>query len=240
MCGQRVVNVFIRREAGVLICVNAWFGTRGVGGSNPLAPTILSNVFRPLPAKFKTSWQSKLRIPNLAINPVWDKPCCKGDRISNVMSQGVIDSPGVRIPPPLIFVGGLIVGLSISAWFPTSYIGSFAAHTVGGTLVVLGVLLAASAIRIFVKSGTNLRPDRPSSALATGGPYRFTRNPMYLSLTVVYVGVAVFMQSLWSLLLLPFLLSFIQNKIIRREEDYLDRRFGDYYARYRSRVRRWL
>jgi protein-S-isoprenylcysteine O-methyltransferase Ste14 len=156
------------------------------------------------------------------------------------MNQSVIDSPGVRIPPPLIFVGGLIVGLSMSAWIPTSYIGSLTAHTVGGILMVMGALLAASAVRIFVKTGTNLRPDRPSNALAIVGPYRFTRNPMYLSLTIIYVGVAVFMQSLWSVLLLPLLLFFIQRKIISREEAYLDRRFGADYTRYRNQVRRWL
>jgi protein-S-isoprenylcysteine O-methyltransferase Ste14 len=106
--------------------------------------------------------------------------------------------------------------------------------------MVPGAILAASAIGIFVKIGTNPRPDRPSSVLAISGPYRFTRNPMYVSLTIIYVGIAVFMQSLWSVLLLPCVLLLIQRKVISREEAYLERRFGADYARYRSRVRRWL
>ncbi|MCU1339506.1 MAG: hypothetical protein JWO19_5087 [Bryobacterales bacterium] len=106
--------------------------------------------------------------------------------------------------------------------------------------MAVGGLLAFSAVYNFGRKGTNLRPDRPSSALVVAGPYRFTRNPMYLALTIFYLGVAVLMQSVCAVLLLPFVLFVIQRKVIRREEAYLERRFGAAYTRYQSEVRRWL
>jgi len=137
-------------------------------------------------------------------------------------------------------LGGLAIGLVLSIWAPTEYLDRTVAHLVGGVLTGIGVLLALSAMSAFIQARTNLRPDRPSSALVRAGPYRFTRNPMYLSLTIVYVGVAVVNESLWSLLLLPLVVAFIRIKVIGREEAYMERRFGADYLRYKSEVRRWL
>ena len=156
------------------------------------------------------------------------------------MSPNQADSPGVRIPPPLIFLGGLAIGLVLSSWEPTAYLDRDIARPLGGILIGIGMLLALSAVRVFFQARTNLRPDRPSSALVRTGPYRFTRNPMYVSLTIVYGGVAVMMQSLWSLLLLTLVLAFIRIKVIEREEAYMERRFGAEYLRYKSEVRRWV
>jgi protein-S-isoprenylcysteine O-methyltransferase Ste14 len=156
------------------------------------------------------------------------------------MTPNQADSPGVRVPPPLVFLGGLAIGLALSTWAPTEYLDRAIAHLVGGVLIGMGVLLALSAVYAFFRARTNLRPDRPSSALVRTGPYRFTRNPMYVSLTMVYVGVAVMTQSLWSLLLLPLVVAFIRSKVIAREEAYMERRFGAEYLRYKSEVRRWV
>jgi protein-S-isoprenylcysteine O-methyltransferase Ste14 len=156
------------------------------------------------------------------------------------MSPNQADSPGVRVPPPLVFLGGLAIGLVLSTRAPTEYLDRAIAHLVGGVLIGMGVLLASSAVYAFFQARTNLRPDRPSSALVRTGPYRFTRNPMYVSLTMVYVGVAVMTQSLWSLLLLPLVVAFIRSKVIAREEAYMERRFGAEYLRYKSEVRRWV
>jgi protein-S-isoprenylcysteine O-methyltransferase Ste14 len=150
------------------------------------------------------------------------------------------DSPGVRVPPPLVFLAGLAIGLVLSIWAPTEYLGRAIARPLGGVLIGIGVLLALSAVYAFFRARTDLRPNRPSSALVRTGPYRFTRNPMYVSLTIVYAGVAVMMQSLWSLLLLPLVVAFIRIKVIGREEAYMERRFGADYLRYKSEVRRWL
>jgi len=150
------------------------------------------------------------------------------------------DSPGVRVPPPLVFLGALGIGLGLSMWVPTPYLGRAIARPLGGVLTGIGVLLALSAMSAFIQARTNLRPDRPSSALVRTGPYRFTRNPMYLSLTIVYVGVAIVNESLWSLLLLPLVVAFIRTQVIGKEEAYMERRFGADYLSYKSEVRRWL
>jgi protein-S-isoprenylcysteine O-methyltransferase Ste14 len=150
------------------------------------------------------------------------------------------DSPGVRVPPPLVFLAGLAIGLVLSNWAPTEYLGRAIARPLGRVVTGIGVLLALSAVYAFSRARTDLRPNRPSSALVRTGPYRFTRNPMYVSLTIVYVGVAVMMQSLWSLLLLPLVVAFIRMKVIGREEAYMERRFGADYLRYKSEVRRWF
>ncbi|HUA77361.1 MAG TPA: isoprenylcysteine carboxylmethyltransferase family protein, partial [Acetobacteraceae bacterium] len=106
--------------------------------------------------------------------------------------------------------------------------------------VLIGVLLAMSAFVRFRLAGTTVRPDRASSALVVRGPYRFTRNPMYLGMTLAYGGVALAAQSLWALLLLPAVLWLIRTRVIAREEAFLRERFGDAYVEYQSRVRRWL
>ncbi len=151
------------------------------------------------------------------------------------MSPNQADSPGVRVPPPLVFLGGLAIGLVLSTWAPTEYLDRAIAHLVGGVLIGMGVLLALSAVYAFFQART-----RPSTALVRTGPYRFTRNPMYVSLTMVYVGVAVMTQSLWSLLLLPLVVAFVRSNVIAREEAYMERRFGAEYLRYKSEVRRWV
>jgi protein-S-isoprenylcysteine O-methyltransferase Ste14 len=101
-------------------------------------------------------------------------------------------------------------------------------------------LLALSAVSLFSRARTHLIPNRPANSLVIAGPYRFTRNPMYVALTVAYLGVCVLMQSLWALVLLPLVLATISRKVIAPEEAYLERRFGGEYGEYKTRVRRWL
>ncbi len=87
---------------------------------------------------------------------------------------------------------------------------------------------------------TTFRIDRPVSRLVTGGPFRLSRNPGYLSFAMIYAGVATLRNSLWAILLLPAVLAAMQRTIIAKEERYLERRFGEEYLRYKGRVRRWL
>jgi protein-S-isoprenylcysteine O-methyltransferase Ste14 len=108
-------------------------------------------------------------------------------------------------------------------------------------MLMAGSLVPAfSAFFCFFRARTTVRPDRAASSLVTSGPYRFTRNPMYLSLTLLYAGVATFYQSVWAWLLLPAVLAYLDRRVIRREEIFLERRFGPDYARYCAKVRRWI
>ncbi len=149
---------------------------------------------------------------------------------------------GVRFPPPLLYLGFLVLGVLVSVWYPLHVLPSAAlAWTLGGVLAAAGALLGpvwgAFTLR---RAGTTLRPDKPSQKLVTSGPFRFSRNPLYLSLTLIYVGGALIANSAWALLLLIPVLFIMQRLVIRREETYLMDTFGAEYERYKRNVRRWL
>jgi protein-S-isoprenylcysteine O-methyltransferase Ste14 len=95
-------------------------------------------------------------------------------------------------------------------------------------------------MRTIEKAGTPIRTDRPVPRLVTDGPFRYTRNPGYLGLTMLYAGIAVLRNALWAILLLPLVLYVIQRQVIGREERYLVRTFGEEYLAYKAQVRRWL
>ena len=87
---------------------------------------------------------------------------------------------------------------------------------------------------------TTLRIDKPVSSLVQDGPFRYSRNPGYLSLTMLYAGIAILRNALWAILLLPLVVYVIQREVIEREERYLERTFGEEYLAYKRRVRRWV
>jgi protein-S-isoprenylcysteine O-methyltransferase Ste14 len=95
-------------------------------------------------------------------------------------------------------------------------------------------------MRTIEKAGTPIRTDRPVPRLVTDGPFRYTRNPGYLGLAMLYAGIAVLRNSLWAILFLPLVVYVIQREVIRREERYLERTFGDEYLAFKARVRRWV
>jgi protein-S-isoprenylcysteine O-methyltransferase Ste14 len=150
------------------------------------------------------------------------------------------DAPNVRIIPPLVYLAGLAIGFLVSLWMPFRLVSYLVAWPLGGVLVACGAVLAASAVLKFKGVGTTVRPDRAASTLVIAGPYRITRNPMYLGLAVVYVGIAIAGQSVWAVILLPLVLMAIQRYAIEPEEAFLKRRFGDDYVDYTTRVRRWI
>ena len=156
------------------------------------------------------------------------------------MSDANSDAPGVRIIPPLIYLAGVIVGSLASILMPTKVIPTPVAWAIGGILILCGAALAGSAISRFKGVGTTIRPDRASRTLVVAGPYKFTRNPMYLGLAVVYLAITITDQSLWALILLPVVLTIVQRRAIEPEEAFLERRFGAVYTSYQAKVRRWL
>lgn len=111
---------------------------------------------------------------------------------------------------------------------------------VGLPLVIIATLLAVWAARTMRRAGTNISPYEPATALVVDGPYCFTRNPLYLSLAILYVGTAALANTPWPLVLLPVVLVVIQRGVIDREERYLELKFGDAYRRYKEAVKRWI
>ena len=150
------------------------------------------------------------------------------------------DTAGVVAPPPLIYLAGLAVGFGLEALLPGASLPAVVQWGVGGVLVVAGVVLLASFNTSFARKGTAVEPWKPTTAIVTTGPYRFTRNPAYLGMALVYIGIAVMSQALWVLVPLPFVLAVIDRGVIAREERYLERKFGQEYLDYKRRARRWL
>ena len=107
-------------------------------------------------------------------------------------------------------------------------------------MIVFAVTLARSALRTMRQAGTNINPTQPTTAIVVEGPFRLTRNPLYLSLTVFYAGIATLINAFWVLLLLPVVMLLINRGVIDREEQYLARKFGEQYLHYKEQVRRWL
>jgi protein-S-isoprenylcysteine O-methyltransferase Ste14 len=149
----------------------------------------------------------------------------------------------VFIPPPVLFAVPLLAGLWLNARDPWSIAATRSPLLValGIAILAAGLALDITALRTFGRHGTTVLPAlRPTTAIVAAGPYRFTRNPMYVGLTVVYIGIALLANSMWPLLLLPAGLLAVDRYVIRREERYLATKFGEEYDAYRRQVRRWL
>jgi protein-S-isoprenylcysteine O-methyltransferase Ste14 len=152
----------------------------------------------------------------------------------------VSDAPGVLVFPPALFVVTLVLGLFLHWLRPVSLLPSLAARLAGLVVLVLSWWLVHSAEAAMKRAGTNVRPDQPSLAIVTDGPFRFSRNPMYLATTGLYLGITLLVNTPWPLVLLPPMLLVLHWGVVRREERYLEAKFGEPYRAYKSRVRRWV
>jgi protein-S-isoprenylcysteine O-methyltransferase Ste14 len=156
------------------------------------------------------------------------------------MSDAAVTSPGVRVPPPVLYVVGFLAGLALEALAPTPAPPSAAAIAIVGIGLVAWAMLDPAAMRHFSRAGTQVAPSRGATALVTTGPYRWSRNPMYLGMAVLHAALAVAFGVLWALVTLAAVLLVVDRGIIVREERHLNGRFGQQYRDYRAHVRRWL
>ena len=150
--------------------------------------------------------------------------------------------PGIYIPPPMIYAACFLLSVYLQQQFPMNT-ASF--HTVMGRIagivfLFLYLVLFIPAVTKFIKTKNTIVTIKPANSLQTTGIYRFTRNPMYLSLVMLYCGLAFLIGNPWTFLLLPLLILIVQLYIIKREEEYLHRAFGAQYDGYRKEVRRWV
>jgi protein-S-isoprenylcysteine O-methyltransferase Ste14 len=150
------------------------------------------------------------------------------------------DNPGVIAPPPLIYAGALAIGLLANRLYPIAFVPRGLSRVLGWPLIVGGPAVGSLGLREMKRADTNVDPREPTTAIVTGGPYRFTRNPLYLSMTLIYAGITALANALPAALLLPFVLHIMRRGVIEREERYLERKFGDEYLDYKARVRRWI
>lgn len=156
------------------------------------------------------------------------------------MAESSTNTPGVMACPPLIFLGALGAGLFLHWLIPTRLSLPELSRLPGAALCLASVAVGIWGGTTMHRAGTNVRPDRPVTALVTGGPFRFSRNPLYLSLTALYLGITLLCGALWPLVTLVPLLAIVHWRIILREERYLESKFGDEYRAYKARVRRWI
>jgi protein-S-isoprenylcysteine O-methyltransferase Ste14 len=152
-------------------------------------------------------------------------------------------SPVMRIPPPLWFVVTFLAALGAQRFVPLT-IGATsltaAAHFAGLALVAAGLLLGLSSISIFLSARTTIIPFGTAKQLVANGPFRFTRNPMYVGLALLYVGVAGILVELWPLILLPLPILVMDRIVIPFEEARLQAVFAEAYHKYCTTVRRWI
>jgi len=164
---------------------------------------------------------------------------------SVTMEQKKPDNPGVRFPPPFLFVSGILI-----AWLMESRVARFRLvggdastaplETAGIFLIVLGILLILWAMLMFVRARTAILPMRPASRLVETGPYRVSRNPMYTGISIAYLGLMLLLNWGWLLVMFPVVLISLYHLVIKREERYLLSEFGQEYEAYCRRVRRWI
>ena len=156
------------------------------------------------------------------------------------MKTGAISGPGIRIPPPVFYVAGLAIGLGLDYLWPTPFLSKFVRYAIGSALVLVSVLIIVPVLVRFRRTRTPFDVRKAASALITDGPYRFSRNPSYVSLTLLYLGIGIVLNNVWIIALAVAVVLVIDLWVVRREEQHLAAKYGQQYQRYKAAVRRWL
>ena len=150
------------------------------------------------------------------------------------------DRPGVIAPPPLIYIGFLVLAYVLGFFWPLAMGFGDWRYPAAALMFVGGGIIAIAAIRQFKAVGTNFDVYKPATTVVATGVYRYSRNPMYVGLTLAYLSIAVAIDSGWALLLAVPTLAVMHYGVIRREEGYLAAKFGEPYNAFRAKVRRWI
>jgi len=156
------------------------------------------------------------------------------------------ETAGAAVRPPHLFLAALVLGFvadhALPLPFPVSRIGlaHWISAGIAGFMIIIGIAAFAAGIRNFSSATTPVQGTKPTSTLVTGGIHGRSRNPIYLGMFLLYVGIGLAVRSPWILILTLALAITIRYGVVGREEAYLERRFGDAYRDYKTRVRRWL
>lgn len=154
-----------------------------------------------------------------------------------------LDKPGVIAPPPLLALAAVVLGLLLDGLFPAYVLAVLLPHgehrLIGAVLIVAGLALAIPAVLAFRRAGTHAEPWKPATVLVTDGIFRFLRNPMYVALLLLVAGLAILTASDW-MLVMTIVLGFVLHVgVVKREEGYLEAKFGAAYRRYCESVPRY-
>ncbi len=148
--------------------------------------------------------------------------------------------PGIRLPPPVIYLAALLSGIVLNSLWAVSPLPGSWRYILGSLLIVVNVLIMPPVLRRFRRAGTTFGFRKAASVLITDGPYRFSRNASYVSLTLLYLGVGTILNNGWILLLVVPVLLVMDLWVVPKEERHLETKFGEDYLRYKAAVRRWL
>ena len=144
------------------------------------------------------------------------------------------------IRPPWVYLGAIGLGLALHGAWPVALVSGALSNPLGGTMVLVAVALFISAVRTLRAAGTPVPGDRPTTTIVRTGPYRYSRNPVYLAFSLFHLGVAFWINTLWLLVTLVPAVALMSFVVIPREERYLETRFPSQYLPYKAAVRRWL
>ena len=150
------------------------------------------------------------------------------------------DNPGVIVFPPLLYGIAFAVVLALRWFWPMPIFDNAVAFWPGLALVVFGAGIAIWGRNALQAAGTNVSPSLPTTAIVTSGPFRFSRNPLYIAITLVYIGLTLAFNTWWGIVVLVPLLILMHRGVVLREERYLDEKFGETYRQYCSKVRRYF
>ena len=150
------------------------------------------------------------------------------------------DNPGVIVFPPLLYGIAFVVVLALRWFWPVPIFDHTIALWPGIALIVLAIGIALWGRRVLLAVGTNVNPSLPTTAIVTSGPFRFSRNPLYIALMFLYLGLTLAVNTWWGIVVLVPLLILMHRGVILREERYLEAKFGQSYRQYCSKVRRYL
>jgi protein-S-isoprenylcysteine O-methyltransferase Ste14 len=151
------------------------------------------------------------------------------------------DHADVVALPPILYGVALLVGVVTQWSLGGALVPESTLRVVAGAVaVLLGALGSRSFVRAFAETGQDRNPRTPTPSLVTDGLFAYSRNPAYVSLTLLYVGIALLLDNVWMVLFLVPVLVLMHYGVILREERYLTEKFGDEYRAYTQRVRRWL
>ena len=155
--------------------------------------------------------------------------------------SGPADTAQVIARPPLLWGLAVVAGFALDWLMPLRFVpAAVPAGWLGGAVLAIAVALFAWAIATVTRAGSNVPTNKPTTSIVDTGPYRFTRNPIYLGMMLGLAGLAIAFDSFWLLLTLVPFAFVIRYGVVAREEAYLEGKFGERYRRYRIRVRRWL
>jgi protein-S-isoprenylcysteine O-methyltransferase Ste14 len=153
-------------------------------------------------------------------------------------------TPDIKIRPPILFAAALLFGFGLDHLMPLPIViarsDGLIHKLIPSAIVLLGFAIAIVGIRNFSRAGTPVPGNRPVRAVVTTGIHAWSRNPIYVGMVLLYVGIGVAVRSTWIIALAPVILVVLRYAVIAREETYLEQRFGTAYLNYKNRVRRWF